>query len=70
MRGGYGWVRAEFEYDDAQEEAVGGGGEELICEEHDGREELGGQGGGASCDGAAREFEADWLQDEGAAEAS
>lgn len=60
VRGGCGWVRAEFEHDDRAEEEAGGDVEEFGREEHVG-EEYGEQDGGASRyiprDGAPRDFE-------------
>jgi hypothetical protein len=59
LRGDHGWVRAEFEHDDAEEEAGG-----------DVEQERGEQDNYASCDGAPCDVEEGKHQDEGAAEAS
>jgi hypothetical protein len=59
LRGDHGWVRAEFEHDDAEEEAGGD-----VEQERDKQDNY------ASRDDAPRGFEEDWHQDEGAAEAS
>ena len=57
--GDHGWVRAEFEHDDAEEEA----GDDV-------EQERGEQDNYASCDGAPCDVEEGKHQDEGAAEAS
>ena len=59
VRGGCGWVRAEFEHDERAEEEAGGGFKQEFDEQVD----------GASCHGAPRDVEADKFENEGAAEA-
>jgi hypothetical protein len=60
VRGGHGWVRAEFEHDDRAEEEAG---DDIEQERYK-------QNNYASCDDAPCDVEEDKLQNEGAAEAS